>query len=647
MLSSSKRCSRRSDIFISKRVTMSRLFCYLSSLLVILIALLTCYSITVREKFEFLSVLHTKPKDSDGIPLCLDDVPDSLLSRIQNVQPSGLLIVTNCSIDKKVSSLRVMNSTEVAATRSPYNDETRPYNEDWRVFFACSSKRSLVLFSTKESDNNGIVPLTTAFSSPSLEFNCLSPGAKYIVDYIRDSISLNRNSTSFITGTISLDPKVINCVMVNSSNASIIPSSMQLWSYTTKELKVLLRVKAPFVRCMGVYTRDVYPLYTENEGIISLACAEDLFVTPAEYESRVPLTLLTEELLLKEDNSSIALNTYYSRYFDYTPVALEALQTASRKIKKVLDVVNGIRGDYGDGSRGDYEELEGYENSIENSRNSRDVGDSRIVGDIGDLVVDVRVPSSLESAYDGNVRIVSVPSTINGIPLRVSDRVILKNQRVAENGKYTVVKRDVKRDVAILMDVIPIDLDTRVRVRPDENGTLFFTLNRNLNISLSENSRELLLLRPKDVVYVIPLKKLARVVEESMTLEESMKLEVLDLTDSETRLKFDKKSHCSDTTIGVKELCESPFDSSGSPKIVGSWDKPCLRDHECPFFRNSARGGCTDSGYCEMPLGVTQISYKKYTGTPLCHCHGPGDRERKRDCCSEGKYAFTGDEFDD
>jgi hypothetical protein len=388
-------------------------------------------------------------------------------------------------------------------------------------------------------------------------------------------------------------------------------------------------VRAPFVRCTGVYTRDVYPLYTENEGIVSLACAEDLFVTPAEYESKTPLTLLTEELLLKEmDSNEIALNTHYSKYFDYTPRALDALRTASRKIIKALDIVN----DYIRDDRDDRDDREEYANGEVDNRTSGEYDIGKKIHDEErekvDFIVDTRLPISLESSHDGNVRILKVPNSIDGIPLRVSDRVILRNQRLSENGKYIVVHRDSEK--AVLMDVIPINFDTKVK------DDAFLTVNLNLNFNLNFNNVDL---KPKDVVYVVPLKKVARIVEKND--ENEFKLEVLDLVDKETLLKFDKKSRCSDPTISIKELCESPFDSSGSPKTVATWDKPCQRDHECPFFRNSSRGGCTDSGYCEMPLGVTQISYKKYSGTPICHCRGPGD------CCSdENRYAFAGDEFE-
>jgi hypothetical protein len=66
--------------------------------------------------------------------------------------------------------------------------------------------------------------------------------------------------------------------------------------------------------------------------------------------------------------------------------------------------------------------------------------------------------------------------------------------------------------------------------------------------------------------------------------------------------------------IKSRGLCESQFDALGVlPKDVYIWDKPCDKDEECPFFvkGESTVGECRN-GYCEMPLGVRRISYRKY-----------------------------------
>lgn len=65
----------------------------------------------------------------------------------------------------------------------------------------------------------------------------------------------------------------------------------------------------------------------------------------------------------------------------------------------------------------------------------------------------------------------------------------------------------------------------------------------------------------------------------------------------------------------------------------GVWDRPCTRDHECPYFSSDARGGCVD-GFCEMPLGVENAAFTKPVGVPVCTNCGPRARDPLR-CCDE------------
>lgn len=57
----------------------------------------------------------------------------------------------------------------------------------------------------------------------------------------------------------------------------------------------------------------------------------------------------------------------------------------------------------------------------------------------------------------------------------------------------------------------------------------------------------------------------------------------------------------------------------------GIWDRPCMNDSECPFYlinSNDNRGGCTGGGYCEVPVGITSVGYRKFIlnqkSYPLC-----------------------------
>ena len=68
----------------------------------------------------------------------------------------------------------------------------------------------------------------------------------------------------------------------------------------------------------------------------------------------------------------------------------------------------------------------------------------------------------------------------------------------------------------------------------------------------------------------------------------------------------------------------------------GIWDAPCQIDTDCPFYQANKNyennfGGCDDdSGYCQMPLGLKRIGYKKYDKSkPLCY----NCPTKEEDCC--------------
>lgn len=114
-----------------------------------------------------------------------------------------------------------------------------------------------------------------------------------------------------------------------------------------------------------------------------------------------------------------------------------------------------------------------------------------------------------------------------------------------------------------------------------------------------------------------------------------------------TRLKRDPeveddKYHCyNDKTNLNKQLCNMKYDLNGNLKET-IWDKPCEDDKECPFFGKNKqyqtdRGKCVDS-YCELPVGVKRLSYRKYDDSgivnkPFCH--------NVEECDSDSDYVFA------
>ena len=74
--------------------------------------------------------------------------------------------------------------------------------------------------------------------------------------------------------------------------------------------------------------------------------------------------------------------------------------------------------------------------------------------------------------------------------------------------------------------------------------------------------------------------------------------------------------------------CDSFYKYDGSIKdYYSKWDKKCSQNEECPYYKANKnypndRGGCND-GFCELPVGVKRIGFKKYIDTdvnrPLCY----------------------------
>jgi hypothetical protein len=89
--------------------------------------------------------------------------------------------------------------------------------------------------------------------------------------------------------------------------------------------------------------------------------------------------------------------------------------------------------------------------------------------------------------------------------------------------------------------------------------------------------------------------------------------------------------------IKGKFECDSYYNIDGTPKTYYSlWDKRCVADDECPYYKANTkypntRGGCIEGGFCEFPVGVKRLGYTKYSdtnlNTPLCYnCDDPEDK---------------------
>jgi len=89
-----------------------------------------------------------------------------------------------------------------------------------------------------------------------------------------------------------------------------------------------------------------------------------------------------------------------------------------------------------------------------------------------------------------------------------------------------------------------------------------------------------------------------------------------------------------DVKIKDKETCE---------KKQYHWDKPCLFNDDCPFYKSNTNypnefGKCID-GFCEMPLGIERKGFRKYESKALCH-NCPFENPF---CCTKNKLMSSPD----
>lgn len=127
----------------------------------------------------------------------------------------------------------------------------------------------------------------------------------------------------------------------------------------------------------------------------------------------------------------------------------------------------------------------------------------------------------------------------------------------------------------------------------------------------------------------------------------------MDLSDSELKFFEEKEQQKKREKDYKKYRCfykdgfnESTCRSySKVQKLVGTWDKPCETNEECPFYKKNtnyenSRGGCL-GGYCEMPLNIQRRGYKKYDKKSKPYCHNCNIKNCMGDdcytCCDKQK----------
>lgn len=195
------------------------------------------------------------------------------------------------------------------------------------------------------------------------------------------------------------------------------------------------------------------------------------------------------------------------------------------------------------------------------------------------------------------------------------------------SGDYVVLENMVDTKTIIVDNAFHTYYDkNRFRLVVQTNKTITITIDSNIPIPASYT---------RIFFYNVPA--MGRITDRSDDV-----ITCVIYTDSRSETDRDIRGECiTAPQVRTKIACESEFNECGGKKGADIWDARCSINTECPFYDVlNQRGGCTMNGYCEMPLGVEQVGYTKYTGAPYCQ----GCQNDEPECClSKIKpvYVFT------
>ena len=120
-------------------------------------------------------------------------------------------------------------------------------------------------------------------------------------------------------------------------------------------------------------------------------------------------------------------------------------------------------------------------------------------------------------------------------------------------------------------------------------------------------------------------------------------------------LEAERQYKCFGKIEFTQKECEARNDLIGNRVEPGVWDRRCVADGDCPFYKANINypnefGKCNNNGYCELPKGLKPVGYRKYmkNSLPLCYnCENKKNGTKNVDtCCSEQHnpdYVFNND----
>jgi hypothetical protein len=116
----------------------------------------------------------------------------------------------------------------------------------------------------------------------------------------------------------------------------------------------------------------------------------------------------------------------------------------------------------------------------------------------------------------------------------------------------------------------------------------------------------------------------------------------------------ERKYKCFGKVEFTEKECEAETDLIGNRVNPGVWDRRCVANEDCPYYKGNKNypntfGGCINNGYCEFPKGIERTGYRKFkkSSIPLCYnCRGKKGELEIGNCCHLQKnpdYFFEND----
>ena len=349
-----------------------------------------------------------------------------------------------------------------------------------------------------------------------------------------------------------------------------------------------------------------FPFYRRKIFTINKAIDKNIIHNTLQIDTMIFTTKEDEEFnknylgILDYFNEFLRIN-YYLQYFDFTEIS----------------------------KKWSYEKQEGIKDVLETFQDGEDKDDSILFVIKNDNTTDELYAfnnSTILSNDDIIVYKIDI-TMINNIPINVGDRFLFSYQinKFEVNKIYYIA--EVNQDHIIVENSKKIELSDEV-----------INLNTNI-IELKSDTIKEYNLDYGDTVYVLDYG--LGIIVEKKGEDNIGKLYILLENNTDTTNNYNLGGEY--VNVRIREACVSDQLSGGTGTgyvddiydindtnntdlydveksfndiNVREWDNRCVEDEECPFYLKNknypnTRGGCIN-GYCEFPIGLKRISYKKY-----------------------------------